>query len=207
MPNVIEKVTAFITRSSQDGHYLLLFEHPHAGIQIPAGTVEAGETPEAAAFREAAEETGLTALTLRRVLGTTTETLPPHERAIRETTRVYARPDLSSFDWATLCRGVTVTVERQTADFSHVTYIEYDRLNDPQYITYQITGWVPNDRLAETRVRHFFHFEYHGSRIEPWWTESDNHRFHLFWAPLAALPKIVQPQDRWLAMLFQQGEP
>ncbi|CAG0926375.1 hypothetical protein TFLX_00039 [Thermoflexales bacterium] len=68
MPNIIEKVIAFITRPSQNSLELLLFEHPQAGIQIPTGTVEDGETPEAAAVREAAEETGLTSLTLRRAL-------------------------------------------------------------------------------------------------------------------------------------------
>jgi 8-oxo-dGTP pyrophosphatase MutT (NUDIX family) len=201
MPNIIEKVTAFITLSTPDGSYLLLFEHPHAGIQIPAGTVEPGETPESAAVREAAEETGLTALTLRRALGTTTESLTDHERVIGETTRVFARPDLSSFDWAALRRGVTVNVERQAAGFSHVTYIEYDRLEDPRYMTYQITGWLPTDRLADTRRRHFFHFEYNGAQSASWFVETDNHRFRLFWARLTELPPIVQPQDEWLEML------
>lgn len=114
MPNAIEKVTAFITRSAPDGASLLLFEHPRAGIQIPAGTVEVGETPEAAARREAAEETGLTSLALRRVLGTIAETLPPHERVICKMTTVFARPDRSSFDWATLPRGATITVDMLT---------------------------------------------------------------------------------------------
>lgn len=206
MPDVIEKVTAFITRPAPDGHSLLLFEHPHAGIQIPAGTVEAGETPQAAAVREAAEETGLTALTLRRALGVTAESLPNDQRVINETTHVYTRPDPSSFDWATLRRGITVTVERQVAGFSQVTYIEHDRIENPQYITYQITGWVPDGRLASMRRRHFFHFEYHGSQIAPWWIETDNHRFRLFWARLAELPRIVQPQDKWLEMLHRYGD-
>ena len=37
MPPAIEKVTAFITRTTTQGTDLLLFAHPHAGIQIPAG--------------------------------------------------------------------------------------------------------------------------------------------------------------------------
>ena len=60
MSKIIEKVTAFIIRKSKDGNDLLLFEHPNAGIQIPAGTVEDQETPEKAIIREVAEETGLT---------------------------------------------------------------------------------------------------------------------------------------------------
>ena len=51
MSKVIEKVTAFITRETEYGCQLLLFEHPFAGIQIPAGTVEPSESPEKAVIR------------------------------------------------------------------------------------------------------------------------------------------------------------
>ena len=34
-----EKVTAFVIRTANHRAELLLFEHPYAGIQIPAGTV------------------------------------------------------------------------------------------------------------------------------------------------------------------------
>ena len=43
----IEKVTAFVTRMVNGRRELLLFQHPSAGIQIPAGTVEPAEAPEA----------------------------------------------------------------------------------------------------------------------------------------------------------------
>jgi 8-oxo-dGTP pyrophosphatase MutT (NUDIX family) len=59
MTTGIEKVTAFVIRSVNGRMDLLLFEHPYAGIQFPAGTVEPGEAPEAAAVRETYEETGL----------------------------------------------------------------------------------------------------------------------------------------------------
>lgn len=56
-----EKALVYVTR----GEELLVLEHtadyPDAGIQVPAGGVDPGESPEAAATRELFEETGLTA--------------------------------------------------------------------------------------------------------------------------------------------------
>jgi 8-oxo-dGTP diphosphatase len=63
-----EKVIAYITR----GNKLLVFSHPHhpeAGIQVPAGTIEEGESPRDAVLREAREETGLHDLAIRAFLG------------------------------------------------------------------------------------------------------------------------------------------
>lgn len=62
------KAFAYVT----SGTRLLLFthpEHPEAGIQVPAGTMERGEDPAIAALREAHEESGLRALRLERWLG------------------------------------------------------------------------------------------------------------------------------------------
>ena len=60
------RVHAYITHENR----LLVFEHVNsdAGIQVPAGTVEADEAPELAVMREASEETGLTDLTLQSKL-------------------------------------------------------------------------------------------------------------------------------------------
>ena len=62
------KVFAYITYSNR----LLLFRHtdfPDAGIQVPAGTVKAGEDFHAAVLREAEEETGLKNLEIVSYLG------------------------------------------------------------------------------------------------------------------------------------------
>lgn len=62
------KAFAYITQ----GNKLLVFEQPDApsaGIQVPAGSIEIGETPENGALREAHEETGLEALKVVRFLG------------------------------------------------------------------------------------------------------------------------------------------
>jgi ADP-ribose pyrophosphatase YjhB (NUDIX family) len=62
------KVLAYITH----GNRLLVFrqvDFPEAGIQVPGGTVEAGETCEAAVRREVREETGLSDLARPRLIG------------------------------------------------------------------------------------------------------------------------------------------
>ena len=202
MPIAIEKVTAFVTRTTEAGLELLLMEHPHAGIQIPAGTVEE-ETPEEAVLREVPEETGIEQGTVRRYLGREEERLPEGQRVIAARTKVYARPHATSFDWAHLRTGIQVAVNRQERGFTQVTYEEPDRVPDPQFITMSITGWVPDGALADTRVRHFFHLEYGGPTEERWTTFSDNHTFTLFWAPLSGLPEIIAPQDGWLAYLHR----
>ena len=201
---LIEKVTTFITRTTAQGVELLLFEHPFAGIQIPAGTVEAGEMPEQAAQREAREESGLTALMLREYLGYTEDHFGGHHRLVLEPTTVYARADATSFDWAHFRTGLPVTLTgRQSNGFSQVRYEEWDRWPDPQYVTYAITGWVPDERLCSTVRRHFFRLEAQAPTDERWTVSTDNHRFSLFWAPLQHLPVIVHPQDAWLEFLFK----
>jgi len=201
MPTIVEKVTAFITRKREDKHYLLLFEHPNAGIQIPAGTVESDETPEAAVVREVTEETGLRSLSVRRYLDYGESKLPEGQRIIAEPTKVYARPDATSFDWAHLRKGIPVALLRKAAGFSQVTYEEFDRVPDPGYVTLSITGWVPDEALAASTRRHFFHLEFDGRSEERWTVFTDNHRFVLFWAPLSALPELIYPQNEWLEFL------
>lgn len=76
---VVKKVVAYITRE----RHLLVFRHvdSEAGIQVPAGTVEPGESLEHAVMREAREETGLAGLELRRFLGSRDVDISPYGRA------------------------------------------------------------------------------------------------------------------------------
>jgi 8-oxo-dGTP pyrophosphatase MutT (NUDIX family) len=63
----VRKATAVVLRDTPDGPEVLVFDHPldEGGVmlQLPAGTVESGEEPEAAAIRELFEETGVRAST------------------------------------------------------------------------------------------------------------------------------------------------
>jgi len=67
--NFQNKVIAYITHNGN----LLVFRHTHhpeAGIQVPAGTVEPGESLNQAVLREAQEETGLEFIQIKKYLGT-----------------------------------------------------------------------------------------------------------------------------------------
>lgn len=59
MPEALTKVTALVVRPGVSGAELLVFDHPLAGTQLPAGTGLPGEDPVTAARRELFEETGV----------------------------------------------------------------------------------------------------------------------------------------------------
>ncbi|MGD8624937.1 MAG: NUDIX domain-containing protein [Anaerolineae bacterium] len=201
MERFVEKVTALITRDAGAGPELLLFQHPYAGVQIPAGTVQAGEAPEVAVVREAAEETGLSPFSAPCYLGSEDWRPEAGQALIAERTTVYARPDTGSFDWAYLPRSALVRIERRASGFHQVTYEEFDRVPDPGYVTMCICGWVPDGVLAGAAKRYYYHLAYEGPRRARWTVRTDNHTFSLFWASLADLPAIIPPQDAWPAFL------
>jgi 8-oxo-dGTP pyrophosphatase MutT (NUDIX family) len=79
-----QKVLCYIVRDGQ----LLVFRHlgqpwDASGLQVPAGSIRPGESPEAAALREAEEETGLTGLQLVRKLGEVRYDLAPYRPEIQ----------------------------------------------------------------------------------------------------------------------------
>ena len=201
MTTTVHKVTCFVTRKAAHSTDLLLFNHPHVGVQIPAGTVNPGENIEAAARREAAEETGLNSLILVRKIAEADDPPPDGFLVTAQPTVVYSRPDLHSMDWAHFRTGLPVEVLRHAEGFTQVRYVEDDRYIDPQYTSYNITGWVPDEVLTNRRMRHFFLFRASGRLPDRWEVPVDYTTFELFWAPLDNLPLIVSPQDGWLKWL------
>lgn len=203
MPSPVHKVTCFITRHGANGTELLLFNHPNVGVQIPAGTVEAGEDLESAARREAAEESGLNGLLLSKYLGELNDPPPDGYILIAYNTQVYSRPDLRSMDWAHFRIALPVEILRREAGFTQVRYEETDQNDNPQYVSYSIAGWVPDEALTTQRIRHFYLFEAPHPTPARWSVTIDYTIFELFWAPLKHLPPVISPQNKWIDYLRQ----
>lgn len=77
----VQKACAYVTRETGE---LLVFEGPgHDGLQIPKGTLESGESPREALFREVREESGLGALSATRHVATDVWTRRESRRYVR----------------------------------------------------------------------------------------------------------------------------
>jgi 8-oxo-dGTP diphosphatase len=93
-----QKVMAYVVRRMAGEPELLVFEHrafPAAGVQVPAGTVEPGETIEAGLLRELEEEAGLGPAQVRLVgkLAEAYETAHDQQRHVFVLAPVSALPD------------------------------------------------------------------------------------------------------------------
>lgn len=198
---MLQKVTAFVLRKLPSGPELLLLEHPFAGIQLPAGTVGLGESPRHAVVREVAEETGLKDLPITADLGYRDTIMPPGKAVLTHPTKVFSRPDPSSFDWIAVSPGLWLSVHRRENGYAQISYQEPDQLPNPNYNTYQFTGWVPEEVLSQQQRRTFFLLTFNGRTPPTWKVNSDYHTLTLFWAPLDALPELIHPQDEWLGVL------
>ena len=208
MNGVIEKVTAFIVRERGGVKELLVFKHPTAGVQIPAGTVEKGEDIETAVKREVDEETGLKFVEIENYLGCFENELEDNQRIIAETTQVYIEPNLTAIPYKRrLPKGLTVDYLSTQKDFTHISYIEYkyDKSHKPIYINANITGWVPSENLSAEKKRHFFYLSTQEETEDAWELKSDQgHIFKPYWTPLSPKPNIIPPQDKWLDFVYEK---
>jgi len=64
-----DKACPVVLRSRNGADQILAFRHPSAGVQLVKGTIEPGETPQAAAVRELSEEAGINSAHSVRNLG------------------------------------------------------------------------------------------------------------------------------------------
>ena len=206
MSNTVEKVTAFVTRERNGAKELLLFKHPTAGIQLPAGTVEDGETPDTAVIREVLEETALRNVKIEQSLGCIENELEENERIVAKTTRVYTNPSLNSnFYKEKLTRGLTVIHDATYNGFMHVSYVEYECVAHPTRIRCNIRGWVPSEYLSARKTGYFFRLTAFEETAEEWEVKADqDYIFTMFWAPISTLPPLVSPQNKWLDDVYKE---
>src|SRR6187549_737077 len=123
----IAKVTAFITRPGPQETELLVFQHPQAGVQLPAGTVEPGEAPEDAVLREVEEETGLSAVVLVGLLAVIPQAFAPDEYMLTEPMALRTAPSTDAPKMRFLLqRGLRVRIREKKGDFVRAIYEEYD---------------------------------------------------------------------------------
>jgi 8-oxo-dGTP pyrophosphatase MutT (NUDIX family) len=106
LPAMKHKALAYITRRDQTNTYLLVFDHrdfPEAGTQVPAGTVETGESPETAVLREIKEESGLDLQQVRLIRKLATAEFMPSE-TVRHIFHLIASEELPA-EWTHVVRS------------------------------------------------------------------------------------------------------
>jgi 8-oxo-dGTP pyrophosphatase MutT (NUDIX family) len=198
----LEKVTAFVLRPGELGRELLLFKHPTAGYQLPAGTVEAGEQPESAVLREVLEETGLAAKVARK-LGVDERDAPPGSAYLRSSVLPvrFAPREEAILPGDALPRCLVNLGERKEG-FVHVHYQEFNLSLQPPPLLWEVRSWVPENEIAGGTRRHFFEVEPLQESPPAWDQLADlGHTFHLFWARVGQLPTLIGEQNDWLRWL------
>jgi len=202
---LIKKVTAFITRGVSDEADLLLFVHPDAGIQLPAGTVELAEKPEDAVIRETGEETGLTTLDIINLLGRQSYALPQGEMAILRMTKLFDEPtNDSSSGGLALTRGSSVGVKGVVGEFSLVFGDALQIEQSGEKRVKKAEGYVRTTLLTNRMIRYFFHLNCIDSNQDQWNVSADGHLFKCFWTPLRRAAALNQAQQTWLNDYYEE---
>lgn len=199
----LEKVTAFLTRQVGSKRQLLLFRHPTAGIQLPAGTVEPDEPPEQAVIRELIEETGIGACRRVALLGTLVKDLAAPQRIVTSTEHPRGAPDAEpEVGVRSLRRGLPVLVREERPGWAQAFCQELDMSRSPPAILSEFGGWVPAASLGTRVVRYLWHLALLSDERDRWEHEADGHRFRPFWADLEPQPSLVAGQDEWLEAVY-----
>jgi 8-oxo-dGTP pyrophosphatase MutT (NUDIX family) len=199
----MEKITAFVFRN--DRTELLLFEHEDHTIQLPAGTMEKGESPVEAGMREVFEETGIA---VDQVIGKETldfsnNELGDDEIVIETTSQVYARPRPDSMPGGIIHRGITVRKLRERDGYCQIQYQDWNNEVEKDYMTYSLTGWVNKANVSHEKIRHYCILDVDYEKNN-WVIHNDRHIFKPFWAKINALPAEIVPANKWIKVLLRK---
>jgi len=180
----LHKVAILVTRLGPDGQQLLVFEHDHSGVQVPAGSVEPGEDVTAAAIRELAEETGLVVDNVRLLTSFRNDS-KPDERYCVEYVPLLNAP---RSDAGVLIDHVYRLPLRLHADddgWAEVSLIEWDLDVEPPVETGSVRGFVPSSSLATWEIRHIYWCPAPPGTADTWDQLDEGDRiFTCRWAPL-----------------------
>jgi 8-oxo-dGTP pyrophosphatase MutT (NUDIX family) len=215
----IDKVTAFVTRGDGTERELLVFRHPSAGIQLPAGTVEPGEAIAAAVRREVAEETELTQVTIVARLASLPESLGLDGWMITTPVRLRAKPCETAafvdvhhgqkvFSW--FGRGLTVRRIRDEigyvaqTGYAQVAYDLYEIRSSHDWVLRETTvGWLPANALTMDVRRHLFHLRTTAPTPDRW-VGGDMLGAEHYWVPLTEDPGLVRGHNSLLAHVLER---
>jgi 8-oxo-dGTP pyrophosphatase MutT (NUDIX family) len=219
--DTVHKVTAFVTRGEGPKRELLVFRHPRAGIQLPAGTVEPGEPIEAAVLREVQEETGLTGVVMIAALGTLPEAMGHDGRMI--TTRISLRAEPretaagitvtlgGDLIVSELGRGLTVRQMRDETGYlveggyAKIGWDLYDIRGSHDWVLREtVVGWVPQEAITADVQRYLFHLRTTGPTPDRWVHHGDVPGCQLRWVPLTEDPGLVRGHDSLLLGVLDQ---
>lgn len=191
----LEKVTAFVVSRNTPGR-LLVFDHPLAGAQLPAGTVEPDESASDAVVREVFEETGVR-VSDGALLGVDETKLQDSRAALLESAN--AAP-------ATLRRGLTVEIlgTRPRGGDIAIRYREFDHDTSPPTLLETHRAQVATCALTRRVRRSFFAFSA-SATDEKWVLEADGHTFQVSWQQMDRL-ELHEPQGAWLEAYREQLE-
>ena len=195
------KVTAFTTTSEGK---LLILEHPTAGRQVPAGSVEPEESLEDAARREVLEESGLDLPGPMTLLGVLENTLAPTKGVMSKTSPVFRDPKLQEATGASIRRGITVLTEEHREHVVKVRHEEFDYSFTPPKLERSTDGWIRRENVADKMSRALFLVPFVGERQERWTQTADGHVFSFLWVDLAPRPSLIAGQQEWLDAVYEQ---
>lgn len=199
-------MTAYVTRVDHGRNEVLVFHHPDAGIQLPAGTVEDGEAPIDAALREVEEETGLRDARIVRELGVQETVVPPHQRAVREASSLLAEPSPNSARLAMVGRtGFFVDADVLDGPYRQVTHHEYEFVDNVFAPIRSTSGWMLDEHLTDRIVRHHYELQTTHPAADCWTHVLEGeHDVELYWAPLREDIALAASNLAWLQFVIDK---